>query len=142
MSVTYGGTLAVSNLAGTVTGGQSYPLFSAASSTNNFSSITPPSPGANLVWKFNPTNGTLSVISPVITPPHFTQYAMGGDGSFTLSGTGPTNADYRLFATTDLALPFSNWTQVGTGTFTNGLFQFSDSQATNYSEHYYRLVTP
>lgn len=140
-SVNFGGTLMVSNVAGTLAGGQSYPLFSAASSTNNFSSISPATPGPNLVWNFNPTNGTLSVISTVVTPPQFTNFTLGAGGSFTLSGTGPAGAAYRIFAATNLALPFSNWTAMITGTFGGGVFSFTD-QTTNHPQRFYRAVTP
>jgi hypothetical protein len=67
--ITYAGTLEVNNLAGTLAAGQSFPLFSAASSSGNFSSITPATPGEGLEWEFNPTSGTLSVVSTVVTPP-------------------------------------------------------------------------
>ena len=64
--VNYGGTLVVTNLAGTLTNGSQFTLFSAASSTNNFSSVSG-TPGANLAWKFNPTNGVLSAVSTIAT---------------------------------------------------------------------------
>ena len=61
-TVNYGGTLVVSNLAGTVTNGQSFKLFNPAAFSGNFSSITP-SPGFGLAWSFQPTNGTLIATS-------------------------------------------------------------------------------
>ncbi len=60
---TYGGTLMVANVAGTLAVGQSFPLFSAANRAGNFSSISPATPGPNLSWSFNPATGTLSVIN-------------------------------------------------------------------------------
>jgi len=66
--VNYGGTLVVTNLSGTLISGNQFTLFSAASSTNNFSSISG-TPGANLAWSFNPANGVLSVVSSVATNP-------------------------------------------------------------------------
>jgi len=69
-SVAYDGTLVVTNLAGpgTLTNGQTFQLFSATSSSGNFSSITP-APDTGLVWSFNPTNGWLSVVSGIATTP-------------------------------------------------------------------------
>lgn len=67
-NVTYGGTLVVTNLSGTLTAGNQFTLFSAANPTNNFSSISG-TPGANLVWNFNPTNGVLSVVGTMATNP-------------------------------------------------------------------------
>ena len=66
--VNYGGALIVTNLSGTLTAGNQFTLFSAANPTNNFSSISG-TPGANLAWSFNPTNGVLSVVSTMATHP-------------------------------------------------------------------------
>lgn len=63
-TINYGGTLYATNLSGTLTTNDSFTLFTAGSETGNFSSVTG-SPGANLAWSFNPTNGVLSVVSSV-----------------------------------------------------------------------------
>jgi fibronectin-binding autotransporter adhesin len=63
-TVTYGGTLYATNLSGTLTTNDSFTLFSAGSETGNFSTVAG-SPGANLAWSFNPTNGVLGVVSSV-----------------------------------------------------------------------------
>jgi hypothetical protein len=60
--LTYGGTLAVTNLAGEIAAGQSYTLFNAAQSSGNFSAITPAAPGPGLAWEFNPLTGVLRVV--------------------------------------------------------------------------------
>ncbi len=65
-TLNYGGTLAVTNLSGPLTGGDAFKLFSMASYTGSFSSIAG-SPGAGLDWKFNPTNGMLTLFSTVPT---------------------------------------------------------------------------
>lgn len=57
-SVTYGGTLTVTNLSGTLAAGDSFTLFSPGTSASNFSGIIG-SPGAGLHYSF--TNGVLSV---------------------------------------------------------------------------------
>ena len=64
-TVNYGGTLVVSNLAGTVTNGQSFKLFSAAAFSGNFSSILVQPPLAGLAAAFNPPSGTLVFGVPV-----------------------------------------------------------------------------
>ena len=63
-SVTYGGTLTVTNLAGTPALNNSFTLFSPGASTSNFSSIIG-SPGAGLAYRF--TNGVLSVVTGTAT---------------------------------------------------------------------------
>ena len=64
--VTYGGTLAVTSLAGPFAAGQSFPLFRATQASGSFSSITP-APGAGLVWDFNSATGTLQVVASAST---------------------------------------------------------------------------
>jgi len=140
INLVYAGTLTITNLAGALAGGQNYKLFSAASSSGNFSSLTPLSPGANLAWKFNPTNGTLSVLALAL--PQFTNVSFRAAGGFTFSGTGPVGQGYHLLAATNIALPSSNWPAFATGVFTNGIFNFTDAQASNYLQRYYRLTTP
>jgi autotransporter-associated beta strand protein len=139
-NLVYDGTLVLSNVAGSLLAGQSFPLFQATNALGNFASLSPPSPGPGLAWDFDPTNGTLSVCS--LAPPQFTSIAPGAGGSFTLSGTGPAGAGYRIFATSELSLPFSNWTVVATGIFSGGAFSFTNTQATNFPQQFYRAVTP
>jgi hypothetical protein len=75
-------------------------------------------------------------------PPQFDRFGVGPDGSFTASGTGPAGAGYRIFAATNPALPFSNWTALATGAFSGGVFHFTDTQATNIPQRFYRVVMP
>jgi hypothetical protein len=139
-SMTYAGALVVTNLAGVFAGGQSFPVFSAASSSGNFSSISPASPGPNLAWNFNPSNGTLSVLAQA--PPQITSVSLGAGGAVTLSGTGPSGQSYRILAASNVALPLANWSALATGSFAGGVFGFTDTQATNLWQRFYRVVTP
>lgn len=81
------------------------------------------------------------LVAPV-APPQFANFGRNAGGSFTVSGTGPTGAVYRILATTDLTLPLSNWTVTVTGSFNGGVFNFIDTQATNHPQRFYRAVTP
>ena len=65
-SITYGGTLTVTNLAGTLALGDSFTLFNPGNSASNFSSIIG-SPGAGLAYSF--ANGVLSVVTGVASNP-------------------------------------------------------------------------
>jgi hypothetical protein len=78
----------------------------------------------------------------LITPPRITNCVWSGSGAFTLSGVGSASAGYRIFATTNLAPPASNWTATATGNFSGGVFNFTDVQTTNYPQRFYRVVTP
>jgi len=64
-TVTYGGTLTLSNLAGTVTASNAFKLFSANSYRGVFAALTPAIPGPSLAWNTNSlaTDGTLRVVS-------------------------------------------------------------------------------
>jgi hypothetical protein len=106
-SITYGGTLMVSNHGGTVTGNQTFQLFSASSKSGNFAAISPASPGPGLTWYFNPTNGFLTAqITVALTP---TNLAVSSNGTnLTLSWPADhlgwalweqTNALYRGLST-------------------------------------------
>jgi autotransporter-associated beta strand protein len=70
-SVTYGGTLSLSNLAGTITASMAFKLFSANSYSGAFAALTPASPGPSLAWNTNTlaTDGTLRISSVVSTAP-------------------------------------------------------------------------
>ncbi len=64
-TVTYGGTLAVTNLGGTLTTNDTFTLFSLGASSSNFTNILG-SPGPGLVYSF--TNGVLSVAASAAPP--------------------------------------------------------------------------
>jgi autotransporter-associated beta strand protein len=139
-AVAYDGTLAVSNVAGALAGGQVFQLFSSGSFSGVFSSLSPASPGPNLEWSFNPADGTLSVRS--LAPPQITGFSLDADSTFTLSGTGPAGQDYRVLSATNVVLPLSDWTTVATGVFVGGTFAFTDLEATNHAQRFYRVATP
>jgi hypothetical protein len=64
-TVAYGGTLVVTNLAGTLAAGDSFKLFDAAHYTGAFAAISPASPGIGSTWDMSylPVDGTLRVVS-------------------------------------------------------------------------------
>ena len=77
-SASYAGKLVVTNLAGTLALGDSFPLFSAASASGNFEVITP-APGGGYAWSFDPASGILSVVPGVASYP--TNLSIGLSGS-------------------------------------------------------------
>jgi autotransporter-associated beta strand protein len=67
-ALSYGGTLVVTNLAGTFAGGENFQLFQAGSINGSFSSNSLPALSAGLAWNTNSLgNGTLSVIQTTPT---------------------------------------------------------------------------
>jgi autotransporter-associated beta strand protein len=77
-SLSYGGTLQVINLGGVFTNGQSFQLFSAMGTTGDFTVKNLPVLPGNLVWNWNPTSGTLSVVPPTATTPTNITYGVSG----------------------------------------------------------------
>ena len=113
-SVTYGGTLTVTNLSGTLTTNDTFSLFSPGASASNFATIIG-SPGPGLKYTF--TNGMLSVVVGVKPVPRITSISVAGT-TLTMSGTnGAPSGQYVLLGTTNVALPLNQWTPVLTNNF-------------------------
>jgi hypothetical protein len=68
--------------------------------------------------------------------------ALNADGSFTLNFAGVPNDTYWLEMATNLTPPI-DWEPIATNMAgPDGLWQFTDVQATNYSQKFYRPVQP
>jgi len=75
-------------------------------------------------------------------PPFITSNAWSPVGGFVLSGTGIANQVWICSAASNLNPPVA-WIPLETNSADgNGSFQFIDDQATNYTQRYYRLLTP
>ena len=74
--------------------------------------------------------------------PQIAQSVSGLNGRFRLSGSGMAGQPYRVLASTNLTQSSGGWILIGTGTFAGGVFEFIDSQSTNYPQRYYRLDMP
>lgn len=76
-------------------------------------------------------------------PPILTNPRSLTDGSFQFAFTNQAGAFFEVLATTNLALPLSNWTLLGSATeLSSGAYQFTDSQATNVVRRFYRVRSP
>lgn len=143
--VDFHGALTI-NLLGTLTNNSVFKLFSAGSYSGTFDAgINLPSLlGTGLDWdtSYLAVDGTLRATNgAAISAPEITSAGFSG-GKFVLSGSvGLQVAPYTVLATTNLALPLANWSNLGEGTFTNGAFTFADALATNYPARFYRLST-
>ncbi len=119
-SLTYGGTLTVTNISATpLGGGQTFKLFNAASYSGAFSSISPATPGAGMTWNTSnlKVNGTLSVVSTA--PPRINSIAVHGTTLTIVASGAPANAQYVLMESTNVTKPLP-WTPVFTNNF-NGV---------------------
>jgi len=140
-NVIYDGTLRVV-VAGTLTGNCIFKLFDAQTYSGAFAGFDLPDISP-LTWDTAqlPVDGTLRVVGGTSVTPEITGFGLGGGGFF-LSGTGTLVAPFGILASTNVGLPLANWVNIGGGTFSNGMFFFTDSSATNYPLRFYLLVTP
>jgi autotransporter-associated beta strand protein len=123
-SVTYGGSLIVSNISATpLTAGSQFKLFnSATAGSGNFSSVTV-LPGAT--GTFDPSTGVLTITS--VAAPKFNRVSYSG-GNLIFTGSGfSAGGSYEILSATNLLTPVPNWvTNVSgafgaSGTFSNGI---------------------
>jgi N-acetylneuraminic acid mutarotase len=86
-----------------------------------------------------PAAALFRVALPVPTPPTLMTSTKPGNGSFHFTFTNSPGAVFGALATTNPALPLSNWTAIsGVTEISPGQFQFTDSQSTN-SKRFYRV---
>jgi autotransporter-associated beta strand protein len=136
-SLVYGGTLALSNLSGSLAVGDTFTLFPGASGYSGaFAAISPATPGSGLSWNTSKlaVNGTLSIAVGAAAPPGFSTLTLSGT-TLSIHGTnGPANQSFVLLGTTNLVTPVQNWTPLLTNAFDgSGNFNVSIS-ATNAAE--------
>jgi glucuronoarabinoxylan endo-1,4-beta-xylanase len=133
-NITYGGTLTLSNSGPALAYGDTIKLFSASNYFDAFSNIVPAAPGTGLIWNTNwlSLDGTIFISSTnpaFITPPRITSAQMQG-GNVVVTGTNG-NAPGNIFytqASTNLALPLTNWMIVATNQFgAGGDFGFTNT---------------
>ncbi|MBC8097612.1 MAG: autotransporter-associated beta strand repeat-containing protein, partial [Akkermansiaceae bacterium] len=140
-TVTYGGTLLVTNLSGNVlAAGDSFHLFNAPAYSGSFNSILLPTLGTNLAWDVSKlaVNGTIAVVSTAA--PAINSVVALGDGNFRLTFSGPFGQDYEVRASTNLSLtPVTLWDLLDTGTFGIDPVLFDDLTATNHPQRFYLI---
>jgi hypothetical protein len=114
-SITYGGTLLVSNLSGALSPGQSFSIFGSVPASGNFTSILP-SPGPWLRWRIDPATGQISVVSSA-SQPAFARVSLAGTSLVVDVTNGPPGSICYIIASTDLSQPKSAWTRLATAAF-------------------------
>jgi hypothetical protein len=133
------GALSVNINGGPLTNGNAFPVVTYASASGAFSPVTLP-PWINWQTNYGPTALTLTVVNlegqPVLEPAALP----GAVQLFGLEFTGNPNATYSILATTNLIVPLTNWTVLGSAILvSNDLFEFVDTQTKNYPQRFYRL---
>ena len=82
---------------------------------------------------------------PGSTPAQLTGLSRQTNGAFQFSFTNQPGASFTVFSSTNVALPANEWLNLGAVPETppgSGQFQFTDPQATNNPQRYYRVRSP
>ena len=118
-TITYGGTLVVTNIGGRLQAGDTFTLFSGGGlSGGTFSTIILPN---YYNWNTNNlgVNGSISVAA-VLPPPAITNVDISqlSLGTITLNASGGApNSQVIVVTSTNLSLPLSSWTSIATNAF-------------------------
>jgi autotransporter-associated beta strand protein len=145
-SVSYGGTLKVTEISGTPFGaGNTFKLFNASSYQGTFTAFDPATPGAGLKWNTNnlAVNGTLKVESVAPLPqPNIASFSYTGT-DVTLVGTGPAYGTYLALTSTNVGLPIGSWTIIATNYFDGGgAFNLTTPVDPGEARRFFRLRVP
>lgn len=136
-------------------------------STNNMALATPWTPGSALwlIWSINyygsgsgngyaidnfsfaavpSTNAaTVPVTSPTLMNVSYAGSGTNAGLSFSFTNTPGASADFSIYTTTNLALPLSQWQDLGHPTETSpGIYTFLDTTATNAPAQFYQVTSP
>jgi hypothetical protein len=92
-------------------------------------------------------SGAAYLFSVIIAtnPPVLTGMTVLGNGTFGFDFTHLTGSNFTVFASTNAALPLNSWSNLGPAVETpaaSGLFRFTDLQATNNAQRFYRAKSP
>ena len=140
-TVSYGGTLSLTNLGGQLAPGDAFKLFSASNYNGTFEQIFPPTPGPGLAWDVStlPSDGTLRILRTINTAPTNIECA-AADGKLTLSWPAD-HLGWRLQVQTNtLAQGLgTNWSEVPGSTATN---QMALPLSPGPGSVFYRLIFP
>lgn len=140
--VTYGGTLQLTNIAGTLENGSAFQIFSAGTYAGAFASVLPPSPGLDLKWNLSrlKVDGVLRVVATPTQPPRIARATAGND-SFQISATSGTPYDpCVLVSSTNLAAAPGDWEPWATNCFDgSGWVGFTNAVSTGEPQRYFRL---
>ena len=141
-SITYGGTLSVTNLGGALTNGDSFKLFNAVSYNGTFASeILPPLPPGSFWDTSGLTNGSLKIGGTIVNQPRISNATMTVT-DFIFSGVGGTsNGGFTVLSSTNLAL--TNWAILSTNLFDAfGNFIVTNPLLPSQPLQFYRLSVP
>jgi sugar lactone lactonase YvrE len=86
---------------------------------------------------------TIPVAQAGIMPPTLTGATMLGNGAFQFAFSNNQGMSFTVISSTNLSLPLTNWTAVGTpSNIGPGLFQLTTQSTTNDPQRFYRVRSP
>jgi autotransporter-associated beta strand protein len=140
-ALTLGGTLNVTSVAGFGPG--TYTLFAYGGAlSGSLPGVGAKPSGHNLSLNTN-TPGQVRLLVQAQAPPVFSQVRATPDGIVFSGFGGASNGSYFVLASTNIAVPLSNWTRVATNTFdASGNFSFTNSISAGVRQNFYRIQLP
>lgn len=88
-------------------------------------------------------DGQVYAFTAPVPPIVLTNPSLLPGGAFQVGFTNAPGLSFTAFAATNASLPFANWTRLGAvAEVSAGQFQFTDPQATNSSQRFYRVRSP
>ena len=143
-TITYGGTLNLTNIsASPLAGGSSFKIFSALNYLGSFANITPATPGPGQTWDISAlnTSGTVKVVTTA--PPTFGSIKIVGTNVVFSGSNGAASSPYYVLASTNVASPRISWTPVATNMFdANGNFIFTNSVNSTLHQQFFQIQLP
>jgi autotransporter-associated beta strand protein len=146
-TLNYDGTLTVTNTGSPLAAGDKFYLFSAAAYSGAFTLTNLPALAAGLGWVTTnlAVDGSIMVTGPVVivSRPIFTSIVLN-NGQLILRGTnGTASMSYRVFGSTNLMQPLSNWTPIVTNSFDgSGGFIFTNAVNPAKPAQFYDISVP
>ena len=124
LSNTNSGTVTVNNLGPALAVGDKFKLFSQPVIGGSTFAVI----GGGVVWSNNLANDGSVIVLSKITQPVIQKISLSG-GNLVVSGTnGTANAIGYLLSSTNLAIPFVDWTRISTNNFdSNGHFSITNT---------------
>jgi hypothetical protein len=94
---------------------------------------------------YGPDLGAVEGVYNPAGPGKLGEVTLLGNGAVQFGFTNYSDMSFTVLASTNVAVPLSLWTSLGTITETSlgsGQYQFTDPQAPNYTERFYRVQSP
>ncbi len=140
-ALTLNGTVNVTNLADFAPG--TYPVITYSGALSGTLPVIGSKPAGYSVAVNTNTAGQVRLVVQVQSPPNIATVALTGN-TLVFTGTGgPTNENYFVLATTNLALPSANWSCIATNKFSaTGTFAVTNAVNPALPQTFYRLQLP